>query len=205
MNEADFTDFVAHRAPALLRTAFLLCGGDRGAAEDLLQDVLSRAYPKWRRIRDKPEPYLRASLANAAANRWRLRSRRVAEVPLENAPSPTRPGHEQQIVDEDAVVRALHELPPRMRAVLVLRFFDDMTEADAAKALRCSTGTVKSQTSRGLARLRELLDDTGNDDTSNDNAHVDAASNKDWSANAIDTFTYDSATMSAPDPERTAQ
>jgi RNA polymerase sigma-70 factor (sigma-E family) len=160
MDEADFTDFVTHRAGALLRTAFLLCGGDRGAAEDLLQEVLERAYPRWRRIRDRPEPYLRAALANAAANRWRSRSRRVVEVPLETARPPTRPGHEQQIVNEDQVVRALRQLPPRMRAVLVLRFFDDMTEADIAKALRCSAGTVKSQTSRGLARLRELLGDT---------------------------------------------
>ena len=60
MDEADFTDFVTHRASALLRTAFLLCGGDRGAAEDLLQDVLERAYRRWGRIKDKPEPYLRA-------------------------------------------------------------------------------------------------------------------------------------------------
>lgn len=157
MNEADFTDFVTHRAPALLRTAYLLCAGDRGAAEDLLQDVLERAYPRWRRIRDKPEPYLRAALANAAANRWRSRSRRVSEVPLDEAAYATRTGHEQRIVDHDQVVRALHQLPPRMRAVLVLRYFDDMTEADVAKALRCSTGTVKSQSSRGLARLRDLL------------------------------------------------
>jgi RNA polymerase sigma-70 factor (sigma-E family) len=157
MNEADFTDFVAHRAPALLRTAFLLCGGDRGAAEDLLQDVLERAYPRWRRIRDRPEPYLRAALANAAANRWRARSRRVTEIPLDQVVVPTGSGHEQQIVDHDQVVRALRLLPPRMRAVLVLRFFDDMSEADIAKALHCSTGTVKSQASRGLARLRELL------------------------------------------------
>jgi RNA polymerase sigma-70 factor (sigma-E family) len=157
MNEANFTDFVAHRAPALLRTAYLLCGGDRGAAEDLLQDVLERAYPRWRRIRDRPEPYVRAALANAAANRWRHRSRRVSEVPLDEATENTRTGHEQRIVDHDLVVRALHQLPPRMRAVLVLRFFDDMSEADIAKALHCSVGTVKSQSSRGLARLRELL------------------------------------------------
>jgi RNA polymerase sigma-70 factor (sigma-E family) len=157
MNEADFTDFVTHRAPALLRTAFLLCGGDRGAAEDLLQEVLERVYPRWRRIEGVPEHYVRTSLANAAANRWRARSRRVSEVRLEEAKDTTRTGHEQQIVEHDQVVRALRELPPRMRAVLVLRYFDDMTEADVATALRCSVGTVKSQTSRGLARLRELL------------------------------------------------
>jgi RNA polymerase sigma-70 factor (sigma-E family) len=157
MSEADFTDFVTHRAPALLRTAFLLCGGDRGAAEDLLQDVLERTYPRWRRIRDKPEAYVRAALANAAANRWRTRSRRVSEVPLDERMDTPRSGHEQRIVDNDLVVRALHQLPPRMRAVLVLRFFDDMSEADIAKALHCSVGTVKSQASRGLGRLRELL------------------------------------------------
>jgi RNA polymerase sigma-70 factor (sigma-E family) len=157
MNEADFTDFVTHRAPALLRTAFLLCGGDQAAAEDLLQEVLERAYPRWRRIKERPEPYLRAALANAAANRWRARSRRVNEVPLDQATALTRTGHEQQIVDHDEVVRALRHLPARMRAVLVLRFFNDMSEAEVAKALHCSTGTVKSQTSRGLARLRGLL------------------------------------------------
>lgn len=160
MNEAEFTDFVTHRAPALLRTAFLLCGGDRGAAEDLLQDVLERTYPRWRRIREKPESYLRAALANAAANRWRTRSRRVTEVPLEQATAATRTGHEDQIADHDEVVRALRQLPPRMRAVLVLRFFDDMSEADVAKALHCSTGTVKSQASRGLVRMRELIETT---------------------------------------------
>lgn len=159
MDEADFTDFVTHRSAALLRTAFLLCGGDRAAAEDLLQDVLERAFPKWRRIKGPPEPYLRAALANTAANRWRSRSRRVREVPLHDQTPPSWPGPEHQVVEEDRVVRALEALPPRMRAVLVLRFFDDMSEADIAKALRCSTGTVKSQTSRGLARLREVLDD----------------------------------------------
>ncbi|MDQ3789758.1 MAG: SigE family RNA polymerase sigma factor [Actinomycetota bacterium] len=163
MDEADFTDFVTHRSAALLRTAFLLCGGDRGAAEDLLQDVLERAFPKWRRIKGRPEPYLRAALANAAANRWRSRSRRVREVPLADGAPPLSPGPEHQVVEEDRVVRALDALPPRMRAVLVLRFFDDMAEADVAKALRCSTGTVKSQTSRGLARLRDVLDDDNPD------------------------------------------
>ena len=172
MDEADFTDFVTHRASALLRTAFLLCGGDQGAAEDLLQDVLERIYPRWRRIRNRPEPYVRASLANAAANRWRRRSRRVREVPLDHATEITRSGHEEQVADHDRVVRALRELPPRMRAVLVLRFFDDMSEADIAKALRCSIGTVKSQTSRGLARLRELLDDEEDDDESHDDPSV---------------------------------
>jgi RNA polymerase sigma-70 factor (sigma-E family) len=152
-----FEDFVATRSPVLLRTAYLLCGGDRGAAEDLLQDVLERVYPRWRRIRDDPESYVRAALANAAANRWRRRSRRVTEVPL-TTQDPATPGPEQGVANADLVVRALGTLPARMRAVLVLRYFDDLSEADTAAALRCGIGTVKSQTSRGLARLRELLD-----------------------------------------------
>lgn len=153
-----FDEFVATRSPVLLRTAYLLCGGDHGAAEDLLQDVLERVYPKWRRIRSDPESYVRAALANAAANRWRRRSRRVSEVPLLAGAGPSVPGPEHGVADQDLVVRALAALPARMRAVLVLRFFDDLSEVDTAAALRCGVGTVKSQTSRGLARLRELLE-----------------------------------------------
>jgi RNA polymerase sigma-70 factor (sigma-E family) len=155
----EFEEYVSTRSPVLLRTAYLLCGGDRGAAEDLLQDVLERIYPRWRKIRHNAEPYIRASLANAAANRWRRKSRRVAEVPLSEAFPPTVRGPEQEVADHDQVVRALATLPPRMRAVLVLRFFNDLSEIDTAAALGCGLGTVKSQTSRGLARLRELLAD----------------------------------------------
>lgn len=158
MSDAEFADFVTHRSPALLRTAYLLCGGDHAAAEDLLQEVLERVYPRWRRIRTHPEPYVRAALANAATNRWRHRSRRVTEAPLDwDGPQPEVAGPEQYVLDQDLVVRALAALPPRMRAVLVLRFFDDMSENETATALRCGVGTVKSQTSRGLARLRELM------------------------------------------------
>ncbi|HEV7651011.1 MAG TPA: SigE family RNA polymerase sigma factor [Actinophytocola sp.] len=159
MSDAEFTDFVTHRSPALLRTAFLLCGGDRAAAEDLLQEVLERVFPRWRRIRERPEPYVRAALANAATNRWRHRSRRVRETTLEwDLRHPEQQGPEQRVTDRDLVVQALAQLPARMRAVLVLRFFDDLSERDTAAALHCGVGTVKSQTSRGLARLRELID-----------------------------------------------
>ncbi len=152
----DFEDFVALRSQSLLRTAYLLCGGDRGAAEDILQDVFMSMYGKWRRIRTSPEAYARAALANAAANRWRRRSRKP-EAPMDHAEAPATGGHEQQVVDADSVVRALAKLPKKMRAVLVLRFFDDLSEAETARALGCGVGTVKSQTSRGLARMRELM------------------------------------------------
>jgi RNA polymerase sigma-70 factor (sigma-E family) len=159
----EFEEFVNDRSAALLRGAYLLCGGDRGAAEDLLQDVLARMYPRWRRIRGDPEAYARAALANAAANRWRRRARRVAEAPLDTAAQPGVAGHEQQIAERDSVVRALGELPARMRSVLVLRYFHDLTEAQTAAALGCGVGTVKSQNSRGLTRLRELLSRYDND------------------------------------------
>lgn len=153
----DFVEFVAHRSGALLRTAYLLCGGDQGAAEDLLQDVLERTYPRWQRITGPPEAYLRAALANMATNRWRTRSRRVAETPLLEFHQPSAPAHDSRIADRDEVVRALAKVPPRMRAVLVLRFFDDLSEAQAAAALGCSVGTIKSQTSRGLDALRTVM------------------------------------------------
>lgn len=114
-------------------------------------------FSRWHRINGDPEPYARAALANTAANRWRRRSRRLPETSLPDQVQAPVSGHEQGVVDRDQVVRALAALPPRMRAVLVLRFFDDLTEAQTATAPRCGVGTVKSQTSRGLARLRELL------------------------------------------------
>jgi RNA polymerase sigma-70 factor (sigma-E family) len=153
----DFINFVSHRSSELLRTAYLLCGGNRSAAEDLLQDVLERAYPRWHRIQGPPEPYLRAALANLAANRWRRKSRRVVETPIDDGIQPPVAARDTEIVDRDQVVRALGTLPPRMRAVLVLRFFDDLSEAQTAAALGCAVGTVKSQTSRGLDALRKVI------------------------------------------------
>ncbi|WP_016701400.1 SigE family RNA polymerase sigma factor [Actinoalloteichus spitiensis] len=156
--DAEFTDFVVHRSPPLLRTAYLLAGGDREAARDLLQDVLERMYPRWPRITGSPEAYARGALANTAANRWRRLSRRVRETPL--APGQLTPvvaGPEEAVVTADQVAPLLASLPPRMRAVIVLRFFDDLSEKQVAQALGCGIGTVKSQTSRGLARMRDAL------------------------------------------------
>jgi RNA polymerase sigma-70 factor (sigma-E family) len=152
----EFEEFVALRSQALLRTAYLLCGGDRQAAEDMLQDVLMSMYGRWRRIRTSPEAYARKALANAAANRWRRRARKP-EAPMDHAQTPATRSHEERVVAADGVVRALAQLPTKMRAVLVLRFFEDLSEADAARTLGCGVGTVKSQTSRGLARMRELM------------------------------------------------
>jgi RNA polymerase sigma factor (sigma-70 family) len=133
-DKGDFEQFVAGRSGVLLRTAYLLCAGDRGAAEDLLQDVLERMYPKWRRIKGEPEAYARVALANASANRYRRRSRRVRETVLVDVSHPQVHGPESEVVARDEVVRALGALPDRMRAVIVLRFFDDLTEVQTAAA-----------------------------------------------------------------------
>jgi RNA polymerase sigma-70 factor (sigma-E family) len=154
--QAAFTEFVRGRSSALLRTAVLLVGGDRGQGEDLLQGVLERMYVRWDRIEGPPEAYARRALAHAALNRWRGRRRRPELPLLDPDPGGAAPGDDPAAVDlRDALVRALLTLPPRQRAVLVLRYFDDLPEAEVAHALGCSVGTVKSQTSRALSRLRE--------------------------------------------------
>ena len=151
-SEAGFTEFVRVSGTALLRTAALLVG-DRGHAEDLVQGVLERMYVRWDRIDGPPEAYARRALTHAAVNRWRYRRARP-ELPLLTEESPARDGAAD--VDlRDALVRALLTLPPRQRAVLVLRFLDDLSEVEVARSLGCSVGTVKSHASRGLARLRD--------------------------------------------------
>ena len=149
-SDAEFADFVAQWSPALLRVAFLLTG-DRGLAEDLLQTALLKTSRRWSRIADQQAayPYVRRVLVTTSAS-WRRR-RRVGEVLTDRLPEPATtvgaaaPGR---------AVAALEALPPRMRAVIVLRYYEDLSEADTAAALGCSVGSVKSQASRGLARLR---------------------------------------------------
>ena len=153
----SFDEFVQARSPGLLRTALLLTGQDRAEAEDLVQLALERAYRHWARIcrSGEPERYVRKILANASADRWR-RLRRRPELPLrEAAADPAGPDRSREIDDRDFLLRALAALPPRQRAALVLRYFDDLNQAEIADLLGCSVGTVKSQISRGLARLRE--------------------------------------------------
>jgi len=155
--DEDFDEFVRGRSLSLFRTAYFLTG-DAGHAEDLVQDVLARVYARWRLIRTSPEAYARRAVVHAATNRWRARGRRP-EVPMSRTPD--RPGphdHAQQVAEHQSLVAALAQLSPRQRAVLVLRYFDDLSEADTARLLGCAVGTVKSQSARGLAALRRLLD-----------------------------------------------
>lgn len=155
-SEDEFREFVVARSPALLATAYLLTG-DRGTAEDLLQVTLLKAYRHWARVRTagSPEAYVRRVLANQRIAWWRRK--RVAES---SRPLPDLPGRDSATaaVDQrDELWRALHQLPPRTRAVLVLRYWEDRSEADTAEILGCSVGSVKSQASRGLRRLRDVL------------------------------------------------
>jgi RNA polymerase sigma-70 factor (sigma-E family) len=155
----SFEDFVYARSGSLLRTAFLLTGQNLAEAEDLLQIALERAYRNWPRVCSSGEPewYVRKILANASADRWRRLARRP-EHPLPAAEGgPPVPDHAAKIADRDYVLRALAVLTPGQRAVLVLRYFDDLSEAQIAQLLGCSTGTVKSQTARAMARLRETV------------------------------------------------
>ncbi len=153
MRRDEFREFVAARSPALTRTAFLLTG-DWQLAEDLLQTALMRCYGHWSRI-DVPEAYVRRAMVTAVVG-WRRR-RWHGELPTAAMP-------DQATADEDVadlvclradLLRLLHDLGPRQRAVLVLRFYEDLSESEVAAMLGVSVGTVKSQTSRALARLRE--------------------------------------------------
>ena len=152
--EDRFQEFVRARWSHLVRTAYLLTG-DAHHAEDLTQTALAKAYRSWRRVAgsDNPEAYVRRMLVTCNSDRFR--KRRVKES-LTDAP-PERAGRDEAVarVDErGALLGALAGLPPRQRAVIVMRYWEDLSEAEVAEVLGCSQGTVKSQASKGLAKLR---------------------------------------------------
>jgi len=156
-----FREFVENRSSALLKTAVLLSGGDRHAAEDLLQSALIKAAGRWQRI-DEPEAYVRQILYRQQVSRWRLKWRRreltVAEPPEGAGGTATAAAVDaSSAADLRIVMRgALARLTARQRTVLVLRYFEDLPEADVARILGCSVGTVRSTTHRSLAKLRAL-------------------------------------------------
>ena len=156
-----FEDFVAASSTRLFTMALLICGHHRAEAEDLLQGVLERAYRRWARIcRDgDPEPYVRRMLVNASVDRWR-RLGRKPEVPVRSLDARLAVADQAAILaDRDVLLRALAMLPVRQRAVIVLRYLEDLSEAQTSAVLGCTEGTVKSQTSRALARLRAVTED----------------------------------------------
>lgn len=169
-DRVSFEHFVEGASSWMLTLAMLLTGHNRADAEDLLQTVLERAYRRWRRIcrTGDPAPYVRQMLVNAAVDRWRLLRRRT-EKPLgpdDSAPSAGLAGPDQSgaIADQDLLWRALARLPPGQRAVLVLRYYEDLTEAQTAAVLGCSVGSVKTQASRALTKLRGIVGTADGDD-----------------------------------------
>ncbi|CAI9413414.1 SigE family RNA polymerase sigma factor [Nocardioides sp. T2.26MG-1] len=154
MSDRDsFEQYVAARRGALLRTAYLLTGS-HADAEDLVQVALVKAVPHWKRIADHPEPYVRKILARESVSRWRRR--RWREVSTDTLPETAVAG---PAADRVILQQALARLAPRQRAVVVLRYYDDLTERETAATLGIAVGTVKSQARDGLARLRELVPD----------------------------------------------
>jgi RNA polymerase sigma-70 factor (sigma-E family) len=155
-HESEFEAFVAATGRSLLRTAYLLTG-DRGHAEDLVQITLERTARRWHRLDGAPHAYARVVLTNLANDRWRRRRARVTETfPGADLDGVAHEDISNQFALRHALIDGLRKLPNRQRAVLVLRFFEDMSEAETAAALQISVGTVKSAASRGAARLREL-------------------------------------------------
>jgi RNA polymerase sigma-70 factor (sigma-E family) len=149
----DFSAFAASRWPGLVRLAFGLTG-DRWLAEDIAQTALARAYVAWRRVSraDDPDAYLRRILVNTSKRRFR--KHRVTEQPGDPPEIPVD-GPAELVGERAALLAALHQLPPRQRAAIVLRYWGDLTYEQIAATLGCSPGTVRSQLSRGLAKLRE--------------------------------------------------
>jgi len=148
----DFDAYVSVAWPRLLRSAWLLTG-DWHQAEDLVQTVLARAHGRWSRLRhDAPDAYLRAMLATTYLSWWRRRWR--GEVPTETLPEPTGGDEPERIAVQESVRAAMAALPRQQRAVLMLRFHADLTEAETARVLGIGLGTVKSYTFRALATLR---------------------------------------------------
>jgi len=156
-DDADFTAFVGASSRRLLRSAYLI-SGDLAEAEDLLQTALERAYSRWKSIRqrDAPEAYVRRILFTSAINAARRHKLRGAPLHEDQLPGQLDPAIEG-VSGRAALLNCVRMLPAGQRAVLVLRYFDDLTEAETARALGCSVGTVKSQHARAMARLRELV------------------------------------------------
>ncbi len=151
--DADFREFVRSRGRALLRSAYLLTG-NLADAEDLVQSALAKTFQAWNRIEDRKalDGYVRRAIVNTHISWWRRR--RVDEYPTDEIPDQPAADTSGNSELHDTLQRAIDRLPQRMRAAVVLRYFEDMTEAEVADVLGVSQGTVKSTVSRAVAKLR---------------------------------------------------
>jgi RNA polymerase sigma-70 factor (sigma-E family) len=156
----DFADFVAARSAELFRLAYVLTA-DRHAAEDLLQSALTKAAARWGRIDSTPEGYVRQIMYREQVSWWRRRARRPVTI-VASVPEPPPLGDPMIMVEARLALRdALLTLPPGKRAMLVLRYLEDLPEAQVADILGCSVGTVRSQTHKAIAQLRSVLPSLG--------------------------------------------
>lgn len=159
MTSGDFDDFFRATWPRLFRTAYAVAG-DAASAEDALQAAYARAFARWRHVSsaDHPEAYVRRMVVNeilgARRRGWWKRERPQVDI----EPAGAHDGPELGVVEKDAVWAAVLELPPRQRAVVVLRYYEDLSEEQIAEVLGCSRGTVKSQASAALTNLRRAAD-----------------------------------------------
>ena len=153
--DREFAEFAQTRSTALRRTAFLLCG-DWQRAEDLVQTALVKLYVSWHRVnRDgNVDAYVRTILARTAIDEFRRANRRREHLVDDPPDLPTHQADPENAVD---VQRVLNRLPSGQRAVIVLRYWEDLSVTETASTLRVSEGTVKSQTAKALARMRTLL------------------------------------------------
>ena len=157
---AAFAEFVAARSSALHRTAYLMVG-ERQLAQDLLQEAFTKTYVAWPSLRDpaKAEAYTRKVITTTAISWYRRKS--WQERPSDTIPEKSHSGHADELTQREWVWSALQDLPARQRAAIVLRYYEDLTEAQTAAALGCAVGTVKSQVHAGLKTLRTTLDSRG--------------------------------------------
>ncbi|RYP85870.1 SigE family RNA polymerase sigma factor [Nocardioides guangzhouensis] len=152
-----FTEFASARSANLFRTAYLILGGDHQLAQDLVQESLIKTYLAWPRIRDlsKAEAYARRTIVTTAIS-WRRR-RSFHERPTDLLPETAVPDSGEAVTTHASMLAQLRSLPPRQRAAIVLRYYQDLSEAQTADVMGCSVGAVKSHVSTGLARLRQGL------------------------------------------------
>jgi RNA polymerase sigma-70 factor (sigma-E family) len=153
IDDRDFREYVRARSRALLRTAYLLTG-NRADAEDLVQSALAKTYLAWDRIEDRAalDGYVRRAMVNTHISSWRRR--RVEEFPTDEIPDQAVADHSAGSDMQESLRRAIGRLPQRMRDAVMLRYYEDMTEAEVAEVLGISLGTVKSTVSRAVAKLR---------------------------------------------------
>jgi RNA polymerase sigma-70 factor (sigma-E family) len=158
--DEEFQSFVVGRWPRLMRTAFLLTG-EQHAAEDLVQTTLEQVYVAWRRVgsADEPEAYVRRVMINAHARRHRRKLKEFLAPKDDSGLNREVPDSGDPIAradDRGALITALTQLPPRQRQAVVLRYWEDLSESQAAEAMGCSVGAVKSNAAKGIAKLRVI-------------------------------------------------